>query len=107
MNAVKFRRKYFYNSPKCTASQFPNRENQQELLKIPFNIEWQDMKELRIKLSSKDEENINKLKEKYGYKSTEDLFRFLVTIFAQHYVEFLWGINETEKNAKDEFYKKY
>ena len=107
MNAVKFRRKYFCNSPKWTASQFPNRENQQELLKIPFNIEWQDMKELRIKLSSKDEENINKLKEKYGYKSTEDLFRFLVTIFAQHYVEFLWGINETEKNAKDEFYKKY
>lgn len=45
--------------------------------------------------------------EKYGYKSVEDLFRFLVTIFAQNYVEFLWGINETEKNAKDEFYKKY
>jgi hypothetical protein len=65
------------------------------------------MKELRIKLSQKDEENVNKLMEKYGYKSTEDLFRFLVTIFVQHYVEFLWGINETEKNAKDEFYKKY
>jgi hypothetical protein len=65
------------------------------------------MKELRIKLSSKDEENINKLMEKYGYKSAEDLFRFLVTIFSQNYVEFLWGINETEKNAKDEFYKRY
>ena len=64
------------------------------------------MKELRIKLSQKDEENVNKLMEKYGYKSV-DLFRFLVTIFAQNYVEFLWGINETEKNAKDEFYKKY
>lgn len=65
------------------------------------------MKELRIKLSQKDEEDVNKLMEKYGYKSVEDLFRFLVTIFAQNYVEFLWGINETEKNAKDEFYKKY
>ena len=65
------------------------------------------MKELRIKLTQKDEENVNKLMEKYGYKSVEDLFRFLVTIFAQNYVEFLWGINETEKNAKDEFYKKY
>lgn len=65
------------------------------------------MKELRIKLSQKDEENVNKLMEKYGYKSVEDLFRFLVTIFAQNYVEFLWGINETEKNAKDELYKKY
>ncbi|RPI83463.1 MAG: hypothetical protein EHM34_05250 [Nitrosopumilales archaeon] len=65
------------------------------------------MKELRIKLSQKDEDNVNKLMEKYGYKSVEDLFRFLVTIFAQNYVEFLWGINETEKNAKDEFYKKY
>jgi hypothetical protein len=64
------------------------------------------MKELHMKLSSKDEENINKLKEKYGFKNTEDLFKFLVTIFAQHYVEFLWGVNETEKNAKDEFYKK-
>lgn len=65
------------------------------------------MKELRIKLSPKDEENVNKLMEKYGYNSVEDLFRFLVTIFAQNYVEFLWGINETEKNAKDEFYKRY
>ena len=64
------------------------------------------MNELRIKLSSKDVENINKLKEKYGFKETEDLFRFLVTIFAQNYVEFLWGVNETEKNAKDEFYKR-
>jgi hypothetical protein len=64
------------------------------------------MRELHMKLSSKDEENINKLKEKYGFKNTEDLFKFLVTIFAQHYVEFLWGVNETEKNAKDEFYKK-
>jgi hypothetical protein len=66
------------------------------------------MKEFRLKLSSKDEENIDKLKEKYGFKTTEDLFRFLVTIFAQHYVEFLWGVNETEKNSKDdfEFYKK-
>jgi len=59
-----------------------------------------------MKLSSKEEENINNLKEKYGFKKTEDLFRFLVTIFAQHYVEFLWGVNETEKNAKDEFYKR-
>ena len=58
------------------------------------------MKELRIKLSQKDEENVNKLMEKYGYKSVEDLFRFLVTIFAQNYVEFLWGINETEKKRK-------
>ena len=64
------------------------------------------MSELRIKLSSKDEENINKLMEKYGFKTKEDLFKFLVTIFAQHYVEFLWGVNETEKNAKDEFYKR-
>ena len=64
------------------------------------------MSEFRIKLSSKDEENINNLKEKYGFKKTEDLFKFLVTIFAQHYVEFLWGINETEKNAKEEFYKR-
>ena len=64
------------------------------------------MSELRMKLSSKEEENINNLKEKYGFKKTEDLFRFLVTIFAQHYVEFLWGVNETEKNAKDEFYKR-
>jgi hypothetical protein len=44
--------------------------------------------------------------EKYGFKTKEDLFKFLVTIFAQHYVEFLWGVNETEKNAKDEFYKR-
>jgi hypothetical protein len=65
------------------------------------------MKEVRIKLSSKDEENVKKLMGKYGYESMEDLFRFLVTIFAQNYVEFLWGINETEKNAKDEFYKRY
>ncbi len=65
------------------------------------------MKEMRIKLSSKDEENVKKLMDKYGYESMEDLFRFLVTIFAQNYVEFLWGINETEKNAKDEFYKRY
>jgi uncharacterized protein YecA (UPF0149 family) len=65
------------------------------------------MKEVRIKLSSKDEENVKKLMDKYGYESMEDLFRFLVTIFAQNYVEFLWGINETEKNAKDEFYKRY
>ncbi|HEX7179107.1 MAG: hypothetical protein E6L04_02970 [Thaumarchaeota archaeon] len=64
------------------------------------------MSELRIKLSSKDVENINKLMEKYGFKTKEDLFKFLVTIFAQHYVEFLWGVNETEKNAKDEFYKR-
>jgi hypothetical protein len=64
------------------------------------------MSEFRIKLSSKDEQNINNLKEKYGFKKTEDLFKFLVTIFAQHYVEFLWGVNETEKNAKDEFYKR-
>jgi hypothetical protein len=64
------------------------------------------MSEFRIKLSSKDEENINNLKEKYGFKKAEDLFKFLVTIFAQHYVEFLWGVNETEKNAKDEFYKR-
>jgi len=64
------------------------------------------MSEFRIKLSSEDEENINNLKEKYGFKKTEDLFKFLVTIFAQHYVEFLWGVNETEKNAKDEFYKR-
>ena len=47
------------------------------------------MSEIRIKLSSKDKESINKLKEKYGFKKTEDLFRFLVTIFSQHYVEFL------------------
>ena len=65
------------------------------------------MKEIQIKLSSKDEENVKKLMDKYGYESMEDLFRFLVTIFAQNYVEFLWGINETEKNAKDEFYKRY
>ena len=64
------------------------------------------MSEIRMKLGSKDEENINKLKEKYGFTNTEDLFRFLVTIFAQHYVEFLWGVNETEKNAKDKFYKR-
>jgi len=62
----------------------------------------------RTKLSSKDVENIDRLKEKYGFKTTEDLFRFLVTIFAQHYVEFLWGVNEAEKNSRDdfEFYKK-
>ena len=64
------------------------------------------MRELRMKLSSKDEQNIDKLKEKYGFKETEELFRFLVTIFAQNYVEFLWGVNETEKNAKEEFYKR-
>ena len=64
------------------------------------------MSELRIKLSSKDVENINKLMEKYGFKTKEDLFKFLVTIFEQHYVEFLWGVNETEKDAKDEFYKR-
>ena len=64
------------------------------------------MSEIRIKLSSKDKENINKLKEKYGFNKTEDLFRFLVTIFSQQYVEFLWGINETEKNAEDEFYNR-
>ena len=66
------------------------------------------MKEFRLKLSSKDEENIDRLKEKYGFKTTEDLFRFLVTIFAQHYVEFLWGVNEAEKNSMDdfEFYKR-
>ena len=64
------------------------------------------MSELRIKLSPKDVENINKLMEKYGFKTKEDLFKFLVTIFAQHYVEFLWGVNETEKDAKDEFYKR-
>ena len=64
------------------------------------------MSEIRIKLSSKDKESINKLKEKYGFKKTEDLFRFLVTIFSLHNVEFLWGINETEKNAKDEFYNR-
>jgi hypothetical protein len=64
------------------------------------------MSELRIKLSSKDVDNINKLMEKYGFKTKEDLFKFLVTIFAQHYVEFLWGVNETEKDAKDEFYKR-
>ena len=57
------------------------------------------MKEFRLKLSSKDVENIDRLKEKYGFKTTEDLFRFLVTIFAQHYVEFLWGVNEAEKIA--------
>lgn len=66
------------------------------------------MKEIRLKFNSKDKENIDRLKEKYGFKTTEDLFRFLVTIFAQHYVEFLWGVNEAEKNSRDdfEFYKK-
>ena len=64
------------------------------------------MSEIRINLNSKEKENIKKLKEKYGFKKTEDLFRFLVTIFSLHYVEFLWGINETEKNAKDEFYNR-
>jgi len=66
------------------------------------------MKEIRLKLSSKDKENIDRLKEKYGFKTTEDLFRFLVTIFAQHYVEFLCGVNEAEKNSRDdfEFYKR-
>jgi hypothetical protein len=61
------------------------------------------MKEIRLKFNSKDKENIDRLKEKYGFKSTEDLFRFLVTIFAQHYVEFLWGVNEVEKNSRDDF----
>ena len=61
------------------------------------------MKEIRLKLSSKDKENIDRLKEKYGFKTTEDLFRFLVTIFAQHYVEFLSGVNEAEKNSRDDF----
>ncbi|CAN5472760.1 hypothetical protein BH18THE1_BH18THE1_15920 [soil metagenome] len=66
------------------------------------------MKEIRLKLSSNDKENIDRLKEKYGFKTTEDLFRFLVTIFAQHYVEFLWGVNEAEINSRDdfEFYKR-
>ena len=36
MNVVKFKRKYFYDCPRWTAFQFPYRENQQELLKIPF-----------------------------------------------------------------------
>ena len=41
-------------------------------------------------------------------KLQKNLFRFLVTIFAQHYVEFLWGVNEAEKNSRDdfEFYKR-
>ena len=64
------------------------------------NIKLSEVKKLLL-------ENLNSQMEKYGYKSTEDLFRFLVTIFAQNYVEFLWGINETEKDAKDEFYKRY
>ena len=66
------------------------------------------MKEIRLKLSSKDKENIDRLKEKYGFKTTEDLFRAHVTIVAQHYVEFLWGVNEAEKNSRDdfEFYKR-
>ena len=66
------------------------------------------MKEIRLKLSSKDKENIDRLKEKYGFKTTEDMFRLLVNIFAQHYVEFLWGVNEAEKNSRDdfEFYKR-
>jgi len=66
------------------------------------------MKEIRLKFNSKDKENIDRLKEKYGFKTTEDLFRFLVTIFAQHYVEFLWGVNEAEKNSRNdfEFYKR-
>ncbi len=64
------------------------------------------MTKFEMKLTPKDEEKINNLKEKYGFEKTEDLFRFLVTIFAQHYVEFLWGVNETEKDAKDEFYKR-
>jgi hypothetical protein len=66
------------------------------------------MKEIRLKFSSKDKENIDRLKEKYGFKTSEDLIKFLVTIFAQHYVEFLWGINEAEKNSKNdfEFYKR-
>ena len=66
------------------------------------------MKEIRLNFNSKDKENIDRLKEKYGFKTTEDLFRFLVTIFAQHYVEFLWGVNEAEKNSRNdfEFYKR-
>ena len=66
------------------------------------------MKEIRLKFSSKDLENIDSLKEKYGFKTSEDLIKFLVTIFAQHYVEFLWGVNEAEKNSKNdfEFYKR-
>ena len=31
------------------------------------------MSEIRLESSSKDKENINKLKEKYGFKKTEDL----------------------------------
>ena len=66
------------------------------------------MKEIRLNFNSKDKENIDRLKEKYGFKTTEDLFRFLVTIFAQHYVEFLWGVNEAEKKSRNdfEFYKR-
>lgn len=66
------------------------------------------MKEIRLKFSSKDKENIDRLKEKYGFKTSEDLIKFLVTIFSQHYVEFLWGVNEAEKNSKNdfEFYKR-
>jgi len=66
------------------------------------------MKEIRLKFNSKDKENIDRLKEKYGFKTSEDLIKFLVTIFSQHYVEFLWGVNEAEKNSKNdfEFYKR-
>jgi hypothetical protein len=53
------------------------------------------MKEIRLKFNSKDKENIDRLKEKYGFKTTEDLFRFLVTIFAQHYAKKA-GIGQTD-----------
>ena len=44
-------------------------------------------------------------KEKYGYKSTEDLFRFLVTIFAQIMLSFYGALMKLRRMQRMNFIK--
>jgi hypothetical protein len=59
------------------------------------------MTKIELDLGPKELEMLIRLQKKYGYEKGQDLIKFLLTIFDQHYVEFLWGVNKIEK--RDEF----
>jgi len=55
------------------------------------------MTELKIELTEEQTKRMYALMKKYGFKEPDELIKFLVKIFDQGYVEFLWGKNRYEQ----------
>lgn len=63
------------------------------------------MPKIEINFTPDELEELIRMQKKYGMDATQ-LIKFLIRIFDQHYVEFLWGANKLDKMDEFGIYQK-